>query len=225
MKRIIVGVMAALLLFTGNGVVRAEEGAEVEAGVKLWYNKWEIRSPDFGTIRSDYTMLIGPAAGVRFPNRLFLDGSFLFSTSDYKLSDLGEKWRREDLELAVGYMIVDEFGLFAGYKNLWLKETDPGVDLKESLYGPMVGAVLNAPVNEPFSIYGNLNYLFTKFKLEGEGGFTEDSPGWIVEIGVKYRFTKHFVGNLAYRYETTKGKDSDVRDTFTGLTLGALYAF
>ncbi len=223
MKRIIVGVLTAFVLTAATGVVRAEQATEVEAGVKLWYNKWESKGPG-ETVTSDYIMLIGPAIGVKFPSGVFLDGTFLFSTSDYKFSAVGEKWSREDLEAAIGYMIVDEFGLLAGYKNVWLKEHETGD--KETLYGPMIGAVLRAPVNDAFSFYGNLDYLFTRFKLESAfDTFTEDSPGWIVEIGVRYAFTRQFAGNLAYRYETTKGKDTDVRDTFTGLTLGALYVF
>ena len=222
MKRAIIGVLAALLLIAGSGIASAEEKTEIEAGVKMWYNDWESKTP-VGTITSDSTMLLGPAVGFKFPNHLFLDASFLFSTSDYKFSEAGEKWSRQDIDLIAGFMVTDAFGLLAGYKNSAFKEQETGD--KETVYGPLIGAVVDAPVDEVFSIYGNLDYLFTKFKLEGTGAFTEDSPGWIVEAGVKYAFTPEFLGSLGYKYESTKGKDSDVTDTFTGLTLGLFYSF
>jgi opacity protein-like surface antigen len=81
-------------------------------------------------------------------------------------------------------------------------------------------------VTEAFSVYGKATYLFTRLKAEEDGhSDTQDSPGWIGELGVKYAFTKQVGANLGYKYETTKGDDSDVRDTFTGLTLGVNYTF
>jgi hypothetical protein len=222
MKRIIAGIAAALMVFLPVASVGAQERASVEAGFKFWLNDWERSSPS-ESMTSDTVMLLGPAIRVEFPNHIFLEGTYLGSASDYKFQpDI--KFDRQDLEAAAGYMITNDFGLFAGYKNSWFEEKETGDE--ETVYGPMIGILWNFPANEVFSFFGNLNYLFTKFKLEDAlGTVTEDSPGWLTVIGVKYAFTREFSGTLGYKYETSEGKNSDVEDTFAGVIIGAFYTF
>jgi opacity protein-like surface antigen len=226
MKRILIGVAAALLFFSGSGSAHAVEGAGVEAGVKMWLNDWHRSAPGFASITSDSTMLLGPAIEVQFPNHVFVEASYLFSTADYKFSEpaVPAKFERQDADLVVGYMVIPEFGLLLGYKNTWFQEQITGT--RDTVFGPIAGILVIAPVDPALSFYGRLNYLFTQFKENDPGGIgREDSPGWTFEFGLKFAFTREFSGRLGYKYETNTGKDSDVRDSFSGLTLGGMIAF
>jgi len=225
MKRILIEIAAALLLITGSGVARAEEGAGVEVGIKMWVNDWTRDDPIFGSTTSDTTVLLGPAIEAKFGDHVFAEASFLFSTADYDFPDR-TRIDRQDLELAIGYMIVPGFGVLAGYKNSdfkW-KTTFPGE--KDTLYGPLIGIIGIAQVDPYLSFYGKFDYLFTRFKQTGAtASGEEDSPGWIFEFGLKFAFTREFSGSLGYKYETNEGNDSNFRDTFSGLTLSAMVAF
>jgi hypothetical protein len=224
MKRILIGAVAVLLLIAANGMALAQERTEVEAGVKFWINDWTHDVPGFPSITSDTTTLFGPTIEVKFPNQVFMEGSYLVSTSDYNFPD-GTQFDRQDLELSIGYMVVPEFGVLAGYKNSDFKEQFTGE--KDTLYGPLIGIIGIAQMDPYLSFYGKFDYLFTKFKATGGGLPTleEDSPGWIFEFGVKFAFTREFLGTIGYKYETNEGNDSNVDDSFSGLTLGALVKF
>jgi hypothetical protein len=224
MKRILIGVAAALLLIAANGAAFAQEGAEVEVGVKFWFNDWTHDVPGLPSTTSDTTTLFGPTIEVKFPNQVFVEGSYLASTSDYSFPD-GTHFDRQDLEVSIGYMVVPEFGVLAGYKNSDFKESLTGE--KDTVYGPLIGIIGIAQVDPYLSFYGKFDYLFTKFKATGGGlpAFEEGSPGWIFEFGVKFAFTREFLGTIGYKYETNKGNDSSVQDSFSGLTLGALLKF
>lgn len=225
MKRILIGAVAALLLIAGHGAARAEEGSKVEVGVKFWFNDWTHDVPGFPSITSDTATLIGPTIEAQFPSQVFVEGSYLVSTTDYSFSD-GTNFDRQDLELAIGYMIVPEFGVLAGYKNSQFNEHELG--LKDTVSGPLIGIKAVARVDYDLSFYGKLDYLFTKFKETGGAGpgsvFEEDSPGWIFEVGVKFGFTREVAGTFGYKYETNTGNDSDVKDSFSGLTFGLMFA-
>lgn len=224
MKRILIGAVAALLLIAANGAALAQERTEVEVGVKFWFNDWTHDVPGVPSITSDTTTLFGPTIEVMFPNQVFVDGSYLVSTSDYNFPD-GTRFDRQDLELSVGYMIVPAFGVLAGYKNSDFKDSFTGV--KDTVYGPLIGIIGIAQVDPYLSFYGKFDYLFTRFKETGGGltAFEEGSPGWIFEFGVKFAFTREFLGTIGYKYETNTGNDSNVEDSFSGLTLGALVKF
>ncbi len=227
MKRILIGAVAVLLLIAGSGVARAQEGTGVELGLKMWINDWTEDVPGAPSITSDSTVLLGPAIKVKFPNYVFLEASYLFSTSDYDFPDTGAKVERQDLDAAIGYMIVPGFGVLAGYKHASFKNRDSGFTF--DLYGPVIGIIGIAQVDPYLSFYGRLDYLFTKFKTnfppEPFLPSREDDPGWMFEFGVKYAFTREFSGSIGYKYETYEGNDSDIRDTFSGLTLSGMVAF
>jgi opacity protein-like surface antigen len=228
MKRILIGVVSALLLVAGSGVAHAEVSRGVEAGVQMWVNEWTHDVPGAGSITSDATVLLGPAIEVKFPNHVFLDASYLFSVSDYTFSNNFSTIfndERQDANLAIGYMIVPEFGVLAGYKNSWFKEKETGIE--DTVYGPLIGMIGIAPMYWNGAFYGRLDYLFTRFKQSGGGvdGFREDSPGWTIELGFKIDFTREFNGKFGYRYETNEGSNSNVRDSFSGPIFGAMVAF
>jgi hypothetical protein len=226
MKKILIGFMTALLLFSGIGIVRAEDGAGVKTGIKMWLNDWSQTAPGAGTNTSDSVMLLGPAIALKFRNRVFADASYLFSTSDYAFGNpaVVGKSGRQDADFAIGFTVIPEFGVLTGYKHVSFKNRDTGSS--STVSGPLLGVRVNAPADEVFSFYGGLNYLFTRFKGNDQlGGFREDSPGWAFEFGFKFAFTREFSGLFGYKYETNTGKDSRVEDTFTGLTFGAMVSF
>jgi hypothetical protein len=238
MKRVFIGAVIALLLAAGGGPAYAAEDKWIEAGFKMWVNDWTHEVPSHmengvfipgGSTTSDLTVLFGPAVEVKFPNRVFVDASYLFSLSDYTFS--GDQTfnqtfndSRQDVDVAIGYMIIPEFGVLAGYKSSFFKEKETGI--KDTVYGPLIGMVATAPVSYSASVYGKLNYLFTRFKQTGStSDFQEDSPGWIFEAGFKFEFTRVFSGTFGYKYETNTGNDSNVQDSFSGLIFSGMFAF
>ncbi len=231
MKRFLIGIAAAFLLIAASGRANAEEeGTSVQVGIKMWLNQWTQERPGFASTTSDTTMLFGPAFEAKIQNQFFLEASYLFSTSDYTFSDVIPPFNieREDVDVALGYLIIPEFGILAGYRDTTLKESATGT--KDTLSGPLIGIVGNAFVDEQLSFYGRLDYLFTKFKSNNPLNqpsivTSEDSPGWLVEVGVKYAFTRAFTGSFGYRYETNEGDISNVRDTFSGLTFSGMITF
>ncbi len=238
MKRSIIVLIAALLFAASCGTVFAEEkkeheGIEVEAGVKAWYNKWTNKDPDpaLGTTKFDATTLLGPAIEVKFPHHFYAEAAYLISLSDYKATTaLGEEFSsdRKDLDLAVGYRFIPEVGVFVGYKNVSMDWTVTGVTSGSfDLSGPMFGLRGDVPVSETFSIFASATYLMTKVETKEEGFATtkNDAPGSIFELGVKASFSKELSGTLGYKVESTKEKNTDIKDSFAGLTLGVMYAF
>jgi hypothetical protein len=159
------------------------------------------------------------------PNNFFVEGTYLFSLSDYTFSSYTiYNDERQDARVAIGYMIVPEFGVLAGYKNSVFKQNEPGV--KQTVYGPLIGMIVIAPMSVYSAFYSKLNYLFTRFKEEGAfGGFQEDSPGWTFEVGFKAGFTREFSGTFGYKYETNTGSNSNIQDSFSGFIFGAMFAF
>ncbi len=227
MKRtFFIGILAALLLIGGTGIAGAQEGSGVSAGIKMWINDWTESIPGFGSTTSDSTLLLGPVIEANFSNHLYFEASYLVATSDYSFPDTGQKFDRQDLDVAVGYYVVPGFGLETGYKSSWFRESGVGID--SSVYGPILGVRGIAQLDPYLSFYGRLDYLFTKFKSNNPDPLAinrEDSPGWLFEFGLKYAFTEQFTGSIGYKYETNEGRDSNFTDSFSGLTLSGMITF
>jgi predicted porin len=170
--------------------------------------------------------MFGPAVEVKFPDHIFVEASYMTSLNDYRFSDItGQiKFERKDLDMAVGYAITPAVSVLAGYKESAFKEDVTGN--KETNYGPIAGIRGSYALNEKTSLHGALNYLATRLKTaDAVGAERQKCPGWIAELGAQYEFAKHTSVDLGYKYETTKTKDSKIKDTFAGLTLGVKYAF
>ena len=226
MKRLLQAIVLSLLLVSGVPPVQAGDGTKIDGGVKLWLNNWHQSRPGFTGISSDSTMLIGPAVEAEFGEQVFVEASYLFSTADYRFSEPGltANISRSDADLNLGYLVVPEFGLFAGYKHETFKESSTGI--KNTLSGPVLGMAFQAPMDPWLTFYGRLLYLFTRFEQNDAGMvFREDSPGWGLEFGLKYAFTRQFLGSIGYRYEENTGNETDVTDAFSGLTFGAMLRF
>ncbi len=230
MKRIFIGVVAVLLLIVSSGAARAEEAKEnkegresieIEAGLKTWYNKWK-RSGPAESFTTDSTFLAGPAVEAKYEH-VFAEASYLVSTSNYKFTDAGTttEFDRKDIDIAIGYMFTPEFGVIVGHRNSAIKNKETSSE--ETNYGHFAGVLGSYPLHDAFSVYGKLTYLLTRLKSDVVS--TEAAPGMVAELGVKYAFNKEIAANLGYQFESTKGKGSSTKDTFTGFTLGAMYAF
>lgn len=218
--------VSALFLLALGTAAYAEGGRGIEAGMKMWLNQWTQDAPGSGRITSDSTMLLGPALEAKFANGVFAEAAYLFSAADYNFSEvLGpSRFSRQDAHAEVGYMIIPEFGLAAGYRSSTFRQKEAGT--RATLAGPVAGMRLNLRADEVLAFYGKLNYLFTAFHEDDAVlSLREDSPGWALEFGATYAFTRRFSGSLGYRYETNKGLDTQVKDSFSGLTLGGLIVF
>jgi hypothetical protein len=226
MERLIYSLMVVVMLCAGS-VARAEEekgGPEVTAALKTWVNEWKRDIPGMGRMTSDnIVVLAGPAVEMEFHNRLVIEASYLMSLSDYKFTDAGATTEidRRDIDLAIGKWLNRYAGFFVGYRNSSFKEQETGS--KEHSYGMTYSFRGTVPFIGTSSLYGNLTYLNTMFKAEGQA--REESPGWITEIGGRTVFTKQFAMKLGYKWETTKGEVSKVKDSFRGTALELTYAF
>lgn len=227
MNRIISGIMVALLLVVMSSAARAEEekveGTEVKAGIKTWMNSWKREAPGVESKTSNNVLLIGPSIEAEFHNRFYAEASYLLSAYNYKFNEavVTTEFDRKDLDLTIGKWINHYVGFVTGYRNSSFKEKETGA--KDFSYGLFYGLRGSVPLNESISLYGTLTYLSTRYKAEGKA--REESPGWIAGAGIKYVYNKKITGELGYKYETTKGKDSRIKDTFNGVTLGVMFAF
>lgn len=230
MKRVIV--VLAALLFLSSGFAFAADDVKVEAGIKVWNNEWESKDPVDGTLKFDAGLLIGPAVVVTLPSNVFFEASYLMSVTDYEKKEGTAKIEveRADMDIAVGYMFIPQFGLYAGYRSSSLDATfsDVGGSGTATLdvTGPVIGLRGNYSFNDMFGVYANVAYLMTESEWKEAGTtFKEDAPGTSFELGVKAMFNKQLSGTLGYRAESFEGDKSKAEDTFSGLTLGIMYAF
>ncbi len=220
-------VLAALItaaITTTAGPAFAQEESGVSIGVKAWINDWTHDVPGAGSVTSDTTTLFGPTIEATFDSGLFLEGSYLVSLADYDFGPGSGTFSRGDAEGLLGYYFVPGVGILAGYKYITLEDKSAGI--KDTVSGPLIGIRGIGRLDRTLSLYGTVEYLFTDFKeTDPTGSFKETSPGWVLEFGLKAYFTPVISGNLGYKFETNKGNDSSVRDSFSGLTLGMQVGF
>jgi hypothetical protein len=215
-----------------SSFVFAADDVKVEAGIKMWNNEWESKDPIDGTMKFDAALLIGPAVVVTLPNNLFFEASYLFSVTDYEKTEGPAKIEveRDDLDIAVGYLFIPEFGVFAGYRSTsmdWsVNDAGGGGSGSFDVSGPMIGLRGNYSFNDMFGVYASAAYLMTESEWKDDTGtMKEDAPGTSFELGVKAMFSKQLSGTLGYKMESFEGDKSKVEDTFSGVTLGVMYAF
>lgn len=226
MKRFIHSIIVLSLLSAGRAANAEEEkgGIEITGALKTWVNEWKHDDPVTGRKISDSVIaLVGPAVEVEFHNGPVIDASYLMSTSDYKFTEAGvtTKFDRRDIDLAIGKWLNRYVGFFVGYRNSSFKEQTTGAkDFSYGLTYNLRGAV---PFIGTSSLYGNLTWLNTMLKAEGQA--REEYPGWITEIGGKTVFTKQFAMKLGYKWETMKGEVSQIKDSFRGTALDLTYTF
>jgi len=226
MNHIARGFVAILLLLSMCGSASAEGGATTAAGLKIWMNRWKSEDPGSEGGTSGIGALIGWAAKAEFSNGVFLEASYLVSVSDYTFdrTDVTTDVERNDVDVVAGYQFNHNVGVFAGYRSSQFREKI--TKDKETVHGPLIGVRGSVPLNIPLSLFGEFTYLprssKTTFAVTDE---KETALGWISRAGVKYVFSRDITGALGYQYETTKGKDTHIKDSFAGLTLHMMYSF
>lgn len=234
MKRFIV-VLAALMVLSSSFAF-AKDDVKVEAGVKMWNNKWKMEDPDpagGGSQTLDAALMVGPAVEVMLPSNLFFTASYLMSVTDYEKKEGTGKLavERDDLDVAVGYQFIPEAGVFLGYRSSSMDWTftDPGFPTDSGSFdmsGPVLGVRANYSFSDMIGVYASAAYLMTETEdKDATGTFKEDAPGTSFELGVKAKFNKELSATLGYKIESFEGDKSKVKDTFSGITLGVMYAF
>jgi hypothetical protein len=194
-------------LLCAGGVANADEekgGTEITGALKTWVNEWKHDDPGAGRKVSDSVIvLVGPAIEVEFHNGPVIDASYLMSASDYKFTEAGvtTKFDRRDIDLSIGKWLNRYVGFFVGYRNSSFKEQTTGA--KDFFYGLTYNLHGAVPFIGTSSLYGNITYLDTRFKADGQA--REEFPGWVTEIGGRTVFTKQFAMKLGYKWETGKG--------------------
>ncbi len=220
------GFVAILLLLSMSGTARAEEGAKTAAGLKIWMNRWKSEQPGSEGRTSGISTLVGWAAEAEFSNDVFVEASYLVSVSDYTFdhADVTTEVERSDVDMAVGYQFIHNVGVFAGYRSSQFSEKI--TKNKETVHGPLIGVRGSVPLNNALSFFGELTWLPRSTKATfAATDEKETALGWFSRAGVKYVFTREVTGALGYQYETTKGKNTKVKDTFAGATLDMMYSF
>jgi opacity protein-like surface antigen len=246
MKKIL-SLIVAILIVAFASIVFADD-TKVSLGIRAWSNSWEEKVDFSGggsqTFKMGSALMVGPSLNVRFSNNLFVSATYLVTTKDYESSgwfNAGDSMsiKRKDMDLAVGYMIIPQFGVFAGYKTLnadlsytftpgGFNNFDAG---SWTLKGPGFGILGNIPISDMIAIYGNLGILFMKEEIQVTGGGTEknDMTGATLEIGVAFAFTSSLSANVGFKSQAFTGEDAVTKDkvteTFSGLTLGLNYTF
>lgn len=224
MKRIAHGAAAFLFLLSICGAAYAQTGVLV--GLKTWINNWKSEMPGSESERSSTIALVGWDFEADFSSRVFFNASYLMSVSDYKFDPaaISAQIERTDLDLALGYQFNRYAGVFLGYRSSQFK--DNLTERRETASGPLIGVRGTAPLTDALSLTARL----TGLPLIDKATFTEpeqreQARGWIGEVGVTYDFTSKLRGTLGYKYETSTGKNTRIRDTFSGTTFGVTYVY
>jgi opacity protein-like surface antigen len=235
MKRIIIGIIVVAMVLVASGAAFADDTA-FSVGIKGWLNSWTRTFSSGSSVDSDAQILmLGPSVNVKFSNGAFLGGSYLISSADYEFtsgSDV-DKISRKDLDLIAGYMFTPRIGLFIGYKSIEAsvsyENKVTGVTVSDyatfDMTGPGIGVLGNIPLNDMLALYGNIGYMSLKYSEDFGISYTEDEPGYSFEIGLAAAFNPNLSGNIGYKLQKFTGSDSDITDSFSGLTLGLNYTF
>ena len=228
--------MAVIGMVLSSGLSAAKEekeGVELEAGVKTWYAVYKTENPLSSSVfRLDPVLLVGPAFEVELPSHLFFEGEYLMSITDYEKTQGPAKLTADMryLEVAVGYNFIPELGIFAGYKEEHTTWKYTGIGINDAgsmdMGGPMLGVRASYSFNERFGVYASAAYIMTEAESkEPSGTVKEDAPGTDYQLGVNARFSKALSASLGYRVESSEGKISKVKETFSGVTLDVMYSF
>jgi len=226
MKRIAGTVVAFVLLLSMSGAAHSEEGKKIVGGLKTWTNNWNREVPGSASMQSNSIMLVGWGAEALFSNRVFLEASYLMSFQDYIFDQTHPASQRErnDFEAAIGKQFYRTMGCFFGFRSTQI--TERGTQFKETEYGPFVGVRGAAPLINAVSLFGRLTYLpLSERKTHTTTTSKEKATAWFAAAGIKYDFSKRINGSLGYQYETSKGENTKIKDTFAGLTFDVMYVF
>jgi hypothetical protein len=226
MKHISSVFVALVLLLSMSGIAIGEEGPRATAGLKIWMNRWISERPNSEKRTSSISTLVGWTAEADFTNSVFFEASYLVSVSDYTydVANVTTDVERNDVEVAAGYQFNPNVGVFAGYRSSQFREKM--TKNKETVHGPLIGVRGSMPLNDDLSLFGEFMYLPRSTKAAfAATDETETDLGWFIKAGVTKVFSREFAGSLGYQFETTKGRDTDSKDTYAGATFALMYSF
>ena len=232
MKRIARVVAACLFLLSMSGAGLAEEGktegTTYVVGLKTWTNYWKRQGPGLGTMESNYNTLVGWGAEVLFSNRIFLEASYLMSFPyTYYIFDQitpASERERTDFDVAIGKQFHPHIAYYFGFRSTQIRER--GTNFKETVAGPFAGIRGTVSLNNKISLFGKLIFLpLSERTVNTTTRSSEWATGWFAAAGIKYDFTRRLSASLGYQYESTKGENTDTRDTFAGPTFDVMYVF
>lgn len=203
----------------------------------------QTRDANAVSLDSDYNILVTPTVSLRY-KKFLLAGSYAtgpeFEFSSYTdlalvgsgtCTDTGTGATREcavssrfstkadrtEWDVAVGYIFLRYFSLFAGYKSIEqeFKTTStiltPGLvgtgvpsvsEGTTTIKGPVVGLQGSGPIGDtPLLLFGNVTYGLLKSEFGG-GTPDADSPMLSSEVGLAYRFPRqHIQTALSYKVQ------------------------
>lgn len=218
-----------------------DSGLVVSAGVRAWYTHWTTFSfyDGGGPVNLALTQTSGPATWVFLPTASVRWGNWfgsasLFPSTSFDFTD-GSSTKRSELDVNVGYAVMQGLNLTLGYK----KVSQRG-DYRYEPKGPVVGVSANAPMSGAFSLYGSLG--LGRLKTPPKNGnptivdFKADYR--LTEVGLAYAlpgsaFVQRWTVTAGHRIQVMRSKDAfpgangsqDGIDTAQGFTLGVLATF
>ena len=223
-------------------------------GLNIWGNTWNETVSHVGggseNFRNGSAILAGPELVIRTQNRWFVDTYYLFPLNKYKSSDWlvpGDKmeFSQSEFDIRAGR----EFNFFLFNNVTWApfleykridapaSYTNPSAGLVDvdmgtwRMSGEGFGIFAKQLLRKGTEIYSSLAFLAMRQDFAFTNGGNSSSfsaDGTVFEIGVKQAFSKKFTADLGLKVQQFRGTLStgeDDKNTFTGISVGAMYAF
>lgn len=230
--------LAAVLATTARPA--AAKSVDFVLGYKVWYQAWSLRIGDTTLPQSDFALVHGPAAVVRWGN-LFAGASYLsggladisgtVDTDGGAVNVRGIDLNFGETDLGIGYYLAPWIAPYVGTKLQSFEITTrlPGIVQvgRQSLTIPMYGLLLNQELS---------TYRWSVFLNAALLGPSGDADGWFVESGTSYGFAtlpaSGYIGLRAEQINFNVETRSIVVDgatpksqRFLGLVAGLSYTF
>jgi hypothetical protein len=227
-KRILMVALAGLTM-AGGALAAGDAGGfktgswlddvHFNAGVKVWVNRWQSWFATSGAgkraLTSDDTEMTPiPFASVRYKD-FFATGSYFAETeygfndfdtrSDTVVGDINYTAKRREWDGSVGYMVLPNLAITAGYKDIRQSFTNEKLnyftgEVEEARFsplyfnfkGPIVGLAGSVPIGHGIGLYGSFAY-----------GWLRESAGQVNNRGRKKTETADYVlaeGGLSYTH-------------------------
>jgi len=213
----------------------AAQGSDigVSLGVRLFVNR--VSGPGYeptglpgvplseASIVSEGETSLLPSLAVRI-GRWVLNGSYHIQTTYSAPVPEGGgvfDFKRKEWDLALGYAVLPNLVLSAGWKSIDIGIDQPGNDaLPQSVAGPFVGVAISAPLSGAWSVYGSLAAGQPKFEIGGtKAGKTGDYLA--SELGFRYALGEWSPSlrsaSLLAGYRSQSFRFKDVRYSFLGI--------
>jgi len=226
-------------LCSAGPVLAQDSGLVVSAGVRAWYTNWTTFSyypgaePNLALTQTSgpATWVFLPTASVRWGN--WFGSASIFPSTSFDFTD-GSSTKRSELDVNVGYAVLQGLNLTLGYKKVSQRGS-----YRYEPKGPVVGISANAPMSGAFSLYGSLGLGRLKTPQAGGDEVVKFKADYrLTEVGLAYAlpgsaFVQRWTITAGHRVQVMRSKDAfpgatgsqDGIDTAQGFTLGVLATF